>query len=516
MKVWSAVGLVCVFFATVVCGGGGGGGTSSTNSTIQITWGDITRSVLTGPSSARSVRLVFQGAGANGDDTEIVVNRSASILSSYTGTYTLPPNTSPSGKVLSATFYAGAGPADVVATATATMSVANNSVNLANISIDGKVKTVVAQPLTMFKSDGTASLQFTARDQANNILAVAPGSARWSIVSGDSISATPDGIVSGLKAGQTNVKANVDGIDSQAVAVSINIDFLAYDASVSRIKKIAFAADGTSISSIGGGYKMWNSSSGALIRGDTRNFAHIASNPVDSSKLAICFDNLRIYDFAANSEVGFDGQKETQFVAFSPDGSKIASIGLEQFGIPLISIRVWNVSNRTMIWKQAGINGGTLAFSPDGSKLVYGGYGNEVTIYDASAGTVVKSLRPEDPLNASERILGLSFSPDGKYLATAGPSETDSLDIWDLTSLSLKQTITLPDGDAYDVKFSPDGELLAAASSSGKIYLYPTSTYVSPKSLVGHSGICYSLDFSPSTNLLASGGFDKRIRVWSY
>jgi WD40 repeat protein len=526
MKAWSAVGLVCVFFATVVCGGGGGGGASTTNSTIQITWGDITRSTLTAPTSARSVRLVFQGAGPNGTDTEMTVNRGA-FLYSYTDTYPLPPNTAPNGKVLSATFRAGTDPSVVVATATATMNVSNNSVNLANISLDGKVKTVVAQPLTMFKSAGTASLQFTALDQANNILAVAPGSAKWSVVSGDSIlSMTPDGIVSGLKAGQTNVKATVDGIDSQPVAVSVNIDFVAYEASVYSIDQVAFAPDGKSLSSTGNWHKTWNPLNGGLIRGNNAGGQYIAYDPTNSSKFAfLSTSGVTLTDLATNSSVYFDGQIGRGIgrgiVALSPDGSKIASIGQEKFGIPLLSIRVWDVSTRTMIWKHTGLptdNTCALAFSPDGLKLAYGGHGNEVTIFNTSNGSIFSSLRANDPLNDSEYILGLSFSPDGKYLATTGPSETNSLDIWDLTSLNLKQTVTLPDanGDAYDVKFSPDGELLAAASISGKIYLYPTSSYTSPKSLVGHSGICFSLDFSPSDRLLASGGLDKRIRIWCY
>ncbi len=69
------------------------------------------------------------------------------------------------------------------------------------------------------------------------------------------------------------------------------------------------------------------------------------------------------------------------------------------------------------------------------------------------------------------------------------------------------------DGNPNDLDYSPDGSLLAVASTIG-IWLYDTVSYQPIALLTGHSDGVNSVKFSPNGKLIASGSSDKTIRLW--
>ena len=62
-------------------------------------------------------------------------------------------------------------------------------------------------------------------------------------------------------------------------------------------------------------------------------------------------------------------------------------------------------------------------------------------------------------------VLGVSFSPDGKYLATGSWDNTAKL--WDVESGQEILTLAGHKRDVYGVSFSPDGKYLATGSGDG-------------------------------------------------
>ena len=68
-------------------------------------------------------------------------------------------------------------------------------------------------------------------------------------------------------------------------------------------------------------------------------------------------------------------------------------------------------------------------------------------------------------------------------------------------------------GDINDIKFSPDGNLVAVAGSIG-VWLYNAETGAEVALLTGHTQSVLSVAFSPDSKTLASGSWDTTIRLW--
>ena len=96
-------------------------------------------------------------------------------------------------------------------------------------------------------------------------------------------------------------------------------------------------------------------------------------------------------------------------------------------------------------------------------------------------------------------------------VADAESAETDT----DYSQWQLPENakLRLGKGLLHDIKYTPDGKRIAVATSIG-IWIYDAQTGEELALLTGHTGRVTSLGFPADGRFLASGSFDKTVRLW--
>ena len=212
---------------------------------------------------------------------------------------------------------------------------------------------------------------------------------------------------------------------------------------------------------------------------------------------------VKIWDGSGKEISQIPGLKEIVWdVKFSPDGNSIAIIEVNSF-------RVFSFSTLKEIHQKKIRYVGPerkICFSPDGKWIATAG-GSSLTVWDLRRGSEVFSF------NHGNYVQELTFSPDGKYLATA--SLDGKIRIFDWQRKGIKQLIDTRTGECNGVRFSPDGTLLVSASANSPIQIWDVESGQLLETGNGHLDSVSSTVFFDYGRRIASASRDGTVKIWS-
>jgi WD40 repeat protein len=213
-------------------------------------------------------------------------------------------------------------------------------------------------------------------------------------------------------------------------------------------------------------------------------------------------------------------------VAFSPNGKRLA------FGGTGNAVRLIDLEGhppRQQTWKPGGPEASvaSLAFSPDGKLLACAKENGSILLWDVAAGAELRAL----PTSAG-RVARIAFSPDGTLLAAAAGEHLGAVfaqgravpalgravvSLWKVATGELLFTSRTPGvAMAWEVAFSPDGKTLAAGLESGDVHLFDVASGGQVATLTGHGGPVRWLGFHPDGRSLVVAGAlpENTVFVW--
>jgi WD40 repeat protein len=110
----------------------------------------------------------------------------------------------------------------------------------------------------------------------------------------------------------------------------------------------------------------------------------------------------------------------------------------------------------------------------------------------------------------------MAFSPDGRTLASG--DHHGVVKLWDLATLTERATLAASEDEGFRdevsaLAFAPHDGILAVAVGR-VVQLWDVARASRLTSLAGHEGKVKCLAYAPDGTRLASGSYDKTVRLW--
>jgi WD40 repeat protein/serine/threonine protein kinase len=332
------------------------------------------------------------------------------------------------------------------------------------------------------------------------------------------------GCVASSPDGHRLASASIDGTiciwDATPLQHQNGQEVLSFAEHGDEVWSVAVSSDGQKIAS--GGMdtrvKVWDARTGRVNAEFARHTGVIFSTAwdPDGKRLASAgrdgeLFTVKVWD-AQTGQPAFElkrGPEEYFAVAFSPDGKYLVT------GRANGDVQVWDARNGDAVGtlgthdRQVPIRG--VVFSPRRQYLASVSADGNVQLWDATR--LTEKQVPIRSFSARHRGQGLTlaFSPDGRRLVTGGERHTAR--IWDVETGKELKTLEGHSGDIHAVAFSPDGRWVAAGGEGSTVRVWDSHTGDLVRSFRGHTGLVSSLAFSTDGRLI-SGSRDRTVKVW--
>jgi WD40 repeat protein len=245
----------------------------------------------------------------------------------------------------------------------------------------------------------------------------------------------------------------------------------------------------------------------------------VAFSPDGETIAAHVAGAVRLYDIASGAKVmelkTDRGSESFRHIVWSPDGKILAS----DAGAALY---LWDVSAKQRIaeFDKVDFHVGPVSFSPDSTTVAVAGHDGNIRLFIIPQKRQVSCFENPHPQAANLAARSLSFSRDGKKIASSErlsygyhlKSGGNSL-VRVLNADNGGQLFCL-EGHAF-CAFSPDGKRLASSNGTKHtVHVWDSETGRELLKFAGHDGVVRTIAWSPTGELLASAGSDGFIFLW--
>jgi WD40 repeat protein len=311
------------------------------------------------------------------------------------------------------------------------------------------------------------------------------------------------------------------------------------------VSALAFSANGSQLTSAGDDHRIrvWDAKTHQQLRewrGHTDRVPAIAWHPSGQFLISVGWDTTaRVWESGKDDPAMLLNAHSDQVnsVAFSPAGNLLACADSD------FTIHVWEDPRHAK--QKFVLNGHTdeiraLAFNAAGTRLASAGADRVVHIWDVTTGKLVAGPNPSArdivavagttvfstggnllqawnlesgqrawSVESSEAVYFVAASPDGKRIATTGP--TLDAQVWDVATQKVVQTLSHTRGPIGSPTFSADGNMVATASvTDGLLWVWKLGTPEAVLVIPEAADACTleSVAFHPNGKYVAVGGID--------
>uniref|UniRef100_A0AAQ6AI10 Small-subunit processome Utp12 domain-containing protein n=1 Tax=Amphiprion ocellaris TaxID=80972 RepID=A0AAQ6AI10_AMPOC len=202
---------------------------------------------------------------------------------------------------------------------------------------------------------------------------------------------------------------------------------------------------------------------------------------------------------------------DVRTLAFSSDNLAVLSASGD-------TVKVWNRSTLQVIRTMACEYALCSLFVPGDRQIILGTKSGKLQIFELASGSLLETVDAHDGA-----LWSLCLAPDQRAIVSGSADKT--VKFWDFElikdkesgqkRLTVKHTRTLQlEEDVLCVKFSPDHRLLAVSLLDCTVKVFYTDTLKFFLSLYGHKLPVLCLDISHDSTLIATGSADRNVKIW--
>jgi len=304
-----------------------------------------------------------------------------------------------------------------------------------------------------------------------------------------------------------------------------NKNALIFTGHLAAVNALTWSPDGKSIASASDDkfVQVFDATSGKrkfVYNGHTEEVATVAWSP--NGKLLVSGGQdktVQVWD-ATNGKKIFTYKGHTDrvnSVDWSSNNLSIASGSEDK------TVQVWNATNGALSFNFLGHTGGVLCvgWQPGNSSVASGSW--DGTLRDWAI------TQHGDHFNAGEQIFsygghgknevyGLSWSPDGNFIASAGADQVVQLsngsDGTPRPQFFTGHQSKTHSNPVRTVSWSPDGNHIASGDTNGVVLVWNVAGRKTIFTYKGHKGAVNSIAWSPDGKKIASASADMTVQVW--